>query len=222
MGGPIFFMRIILLALLTLLLLGCATDEESAPAEPKSGNTQVGANELFIALSVKLKTNIDVLPPMVYVFPPILVDQRGTPLEQLSYITKPNGAIEWSPPTQVSAHIQQTIQQEYADYGYKVVDFERVSNMRHAHEILVINSTYSPAIGDGNGPYTLFTHMVGSTFPVDLSPERQTIRFDMSTQCFFLDNAYVLEVIAKNFAFSIQNIGQRVGVETKKLPLGQE
>lgn len=116
------------------------------------------------------------LPDMVYLFPPLLADAKGKPLQSMSPVENADGSIaDWRCPSEKSREIRAAMKHHLETNGYQVVDFATVRRMEAPHSILMLSSFYAkpvslPVKKEGDPDRSILTMIRAKTFDIDLNP----------------------------------------------------
>ncbi|MFT4175515.1 MAG: hypothetical protein QM627_02560 [Luteolibacter sp.] len=156
------------------------------------------------------------IPVEVYVFPPLLADAKGKPLQKMKPVTGPSGEVrEWACPSDRSRRIREKIRRQLRDAGYQVVDFDRVTSMETPHSILVLSLFHAKPepLKDAHpdGPdRSMLTMIRARTFDVDLNPATARPISDVDGVTYFRASESPPELEEKSFRVLQTWIGENV------------
>jgi hypothetical protein len=84
------------------------------------------------------------LPKYVYVFPPLLSNMNGKPVEKLIAVESTNGGIsDWRTTSPESVHLRKKISSVLQYQGYEVVSFEDLTSVKRPYSVLVVSTFYT-------------------------------------------------------------------------------
>ncbi|MFT3990096.1 MAG: hypothetical protein QM680_01680 [Luteolibacter sp.] len=196
----------VLAAVMGIGLASCA----SAPGPPTA---RLGAYCRYTAASPTARPPI---PAEVYVFPPLLADSKGKPLQEMKPLADPSGGIrEWACPSERSRKIRENVARQLKDAGYQVVDFNRVTSMETPHSILMLSLFYARAEAlqevSPKGPdHSMLTMIRARTFDVDLNPATAQRIADVDGVTYFKAAERPAELEEKSFRVLQTWIGENV------------
>lgn len=108
-------------------------------AKPQEGMSRVVF--AYDSLSAMEKTD---LPKYVYVFPPLLSNMNGKPVEKLIAVESTNGGIsDWRTTSPESVHLRKKISSVLQYQGYEVVSFEDLTSVKRPYSVLVVSTFYT-------------------------------------------------------------------------------
>lgn len=209
---------------LLLILAGCETTspDDEEPSESDQVVEEVAAHEVFVVVETLQSVRLGSLPRPLYVYPPLMINDQGQPMEQLSYAETTSGAIDWVPPSALSVRWRTVLLGLFAKRGSQPVTFEAVTSMNNPHSILIVNAFYTPPLrrsGDHpEAPLEIRTRIVGFTIDDSLDPSSRRNHFDVTTRSYFSDEADAPVAVSANFQAAFQRIGIQ-GLATIKIPV---
>jgi hypothetical protein len=198
---------------------GCRSSKGEVINQPikKSKPVKLERNQVRVKVDAHFFSDSPDIPISVYVFPPLRVDQNGTPVDEYQPIRdRKESLVGWKSLAPFSESIKGLTESFFEDRGFRVISFSDLLHAKKDHSFLVVMPYYSAAITplgsseDGNPlPLASFLFSLkGMTFPRDLDPA--------SGREVFLQNIWVLcrrndsfkTVLAITSRIAVFNIGK--------------
>lgn len=145
----------------------------------------------------------------VYVFPPLLIDDNGHPLGELSYLVDNEGRLSWRSEAPDASGIKAFLVAHLRNNGYQPVSFETLSNVEKDHSILVINPYFSAPLQDGKNPAApfVFARIIVATYPASLAPGERLELVNLETLSFYHPQDDPLSVVRRSLQHAISYMG---------------
>lgn len=209
MGGDIFecslFTKVLVLGIFSFLVGCAAIPQESSQPEP---------GRIALDMSANFSKMAQNLPTRAYVFPPLLMDADGVPVEQYINTVTDDGELLWRAPSAVSEEIQKSIEQRLRTEEFQLVTFSDVQDMKSDHSILVVTPYYSKywenTVGQKNEEivHVVFLRLAGATFPMSLEPDQKMDVFNQELLGFYNPEDAELDVVKLGLAMAVKYIGK--------------
>ena len=156
------------------------------------------------------------IPGRVYLFPPLLADRKGNPIEAMKPVNGPDGGIlNWQAPNPASRKIAHDMQGNLKAIGYEVVGFEEVLETDQPHSILILSVLYSrPFAVDSQGENTpdagILTKISARTFDISLDPATARGVSDLDGLTLCRSEHASSEVLEQSLAMLVKWLGDNV------------
>ncbi len=164
-------MRLLILSILPILIFSACSMREPAVDEAPSSALNIRKWTFLIKASATFAKDQEIVPSKAYVFPALRLDTNAQPIDVLAYQIDNKGQLKWISPAPRGGEVQAVIQNKLRKKGFRIIEFQELSEMAADHSVLVLNPYYTEArpSQDGRG-FTVFTRITAATFPKDLNP----------------------------------------------------
>jgi len=148
----------------------------------------------------------------VYVFPPLEIDEKGVPTEELYHSFDDKGHLLWHAPAEESRLIQSQIEGQLEKRGFRLVPYQDVLDPQNEHAIFVFNPYYTSVLvgNDEGGKHVcvLFVKLVAVTIPGDLDLLKKKDRINQEILVRFHLSDDMDAVIKEAFRHAVKDIGE--------------
>ena len=154
------------------------------------------------------------MPRKAYIFPPLLMDVNGNPLEQYIQTTDADGGLVWKTPSPVSLELQAGVEKRMKKEGFELVSFRTLQDAPHAHSVLIVTSYYTKhwenKVGKGRFETVniVYVRLAGSTFPLDLDSTQKVDIFNQELLVFYNPLNPETEAVKLGLNMAAKYIGQ--------------
>lgn len=206
--------RGVLALLLLLQFSACSLNRDNKQAGEASGPLPVNVPKWnCLAKMTASSADLEVLPKPVYVFPALRLGPKGQPIDALQHHFNAAGEVYWTSPAPRSHEIKSGIEKKLSAMGFRVLSFHEMTEQNRDHSILILNPYFSDARVYGGGSpaeatgWTVFTRILGSTFPTDLNPAGKRDLFNVEGVSLFTDKENALSVVKRVTRYSLKHMG---------------
>ena len=204
-----------ILALVLLLQFSACSMNDDKQAEEASPPLAVNVPK-WKCMSKMTASSIELerLPKPVYVFPALRLGPDGQPVDQLQHHLNEAGQVYWTSPAPRSHEIKSVIEKKLRSMGFRVLSFHEMTVQNRDHSILILNPYFSDARGYGGGSpeqapgWTVFTRILGATFPTDLNPAGKRDLFNVEAVSLFTEKENALPVVKRVARYSLNHMGK--------------
>lgn len=164
------------------------------------------------------------LPSVVFVFPPLLADSEGKPVEALKPLFDDTGDIvDWQCSSQKAIKLRNIIQRELVRSGFRIADYQEVSTMKNPHSILMLSFFYTKPLtakdADEDGSEKCILTMVrAKTFDTDLNPATGRVVSTLDGVTFIESVDTQGELVEKTFRILLGHMGDNVSGYANLMP----
>jgi hypothetical protein len=169
---------------------------------------------MMLDISASFSESVEAIPERVYVFPPLLMDGNGVPLEQYQYTVASDGGLVWTAPSVNSGGIHARVMEKMEREGYELLSFNELQNEPADHSILVLTSYYTTHWENdvkGNkdaSVHVVFVRLAGATFPASLDPKMKVDIFNQELIGFYNSSENEVEAIQLGLSMAVKYIGK--------------
>ncbi len=196
---------------LCVFFLGCSTTPE---AEPASAPAKLNLSQWDALINAKAVYALDKdhLPPQVYVFPPLRLNQGSQAMDALAYKLRDDGALYWTSPAPHAAEIQAVIERKLETKGFEIISFQELTNIQEDHRVLVFNPYYVAAyqpvdrVNEETG-WSSFVRVTVSTFPADLNPQQKIDVMNQEALTLYQSKASEYDVVKRSLSYLLDYMG---------------
>lgn len=153
----------------------------------------------------------------VYVFPPLLADVEGNPLEKLEPVMSGSGGIqEWSCHSAKSKKIQNSVKNSLRASGYRVVDFSEALSMREPHSVLMMSLFYTKPIAlaekkdVAETDMSVLTMVKTKTFGLDFNPASSQSYSNINAITYYSSESNTTDIEERTFQAILNRMGDQI------------
>jgi hypothetical protein len=184
-------LKLLFLGSFVLFITGCVT-QNGAKDSGKVNYNHLPEWLMEIKYNVHHGKNFKNIPRKAFIFPPLVVDKAWMPLHDFHHVIKESGKIYWSSSAPWAAEISQIVDQALLLKGFRLVDFEELTQAKEEHDILVFNLYFSNPIPEHfesgeSGRYLTFLRINAATYPINMEPSEKITHLHIEGVIAFTD-----------------------------------
>jgi hypothetical protein len=198
------------------LLAGVIFAMASCAAPPQGAMKSPGTPRIYCQYQASSSQDLAEMSGKVFVFPPLLADAKGKPLESLSPVHDAEGGIkDWACSSERSRRIRKSVETALMEKGFQVVDFSEVIQMEKPHSVVILSLFYTKPVSiepkkKDAADRCIMTMIRAKSFDVDLDMQKARAVSDVDGATYFLDSYQPQDLEERSLRSLIEWMGDDV------------